>query len=198
MITTVPSDKAPSNPFRGIEDERWRAHTDLHSAAGLVATKAAQDVKEALDRAAIEVTGRLTEVRSYIDQVLTSHGDLHAADHEALILARDGITRQLHEINTLREQMATERALFVSGDVVRTLISAERRELAGSTTAMTAEIKAMFTRELDASRLVHLELAARLSALETRFANLDGRLIAAGTLTIVGIGVIEFVLRGLG
>lgn len=54
----------PIAQIRRIEDERWDAHTALHNAAMLVATKATQDVKEALDCCAVEVTGRLTEVRA--------------------------------------------------------------------------------------------------------------------------------------
>jgi hypothetical protein len=197
----------------GQEDERWEAHVALHAAAELVAVKAAADVKEALDRAAVEVTGRLNEVRAYINQVLTSHGDLHTADHEALLLARDGIARELATMNNLREQITAERAVFATGDFVRTLLAASEARIQALMLATGVEHKADMQRVdndvRDLGRALqeirakttpiedHDKLVDRQLAIERWQANLNGKLVMAGTATVVGVGIIEFLLKGV-
>jgi hypothetical protein len=197
----------------GEEDERWRAHVALHAAAELVAVKAAADVKEALDRAAVEVTGRLNEVRAYINQVLTSHGDLHTADHEALLLARDGIARELQSMNNLREQIGSERAAFATGDFVRTLLAASEARVSALVVAREIEHKSDIQRidneTRDISRQLqtlngasvtpseHAQVIDRLILIEKWQANLNGKLVMAGMATVVGVGIIEFLLKGV-
>jgi hypothetical protein len=197
----------------GQEDERWEAHVALHAAAELVAVKAAADVKEALDRAAVEVTGRLNEVRAYINQVLTSHGDLHTADHEALLLARDGIARELATMNNLREQITAERAVFATGDFVRTLLAASEARIQALMLATGVEHKADIQRidnemrgishqvqALNGSAVTpteHAKVVDRLLSIEKWQANLNGKLVMAGMATVVGVGIIEFLLKGV-
>lgn len=206
--------EAPQSPQKvtivhGQEDERWDAHEKLHAAAELVAVKAAADVKEALDRAAVEVTGRLNEVRAYINQVLTSHGDLHTADHEALLLARDGISKELNTMNNLREQITAERAVFATGDFVRTLLAASEARIAALSVTRDIEHKDD-VRRIDAElRKVNETMqgyskiegqtrnAERISTIEKWQANLNGKLVMASMGAVVGVGIIEFLLKGV-
>lgn len=176
---------------QGQEDERWSAHVALHAAAELVAVKAAADVKEALDRAAVEVTGRLNEVRAYINQVLTSHGDLHTADHEALLLARDGIARELATMNNLREQITAERAVFATGDFVRTLLAAS--EARSAALAVTRDIE--HKNDLLKIESSIAKNSEKISVIEKWQANLNGKLVMAGMATVFGVGVVEFLIK---
>lgn len=199
-----------------LDDERWQAHMRAHARDQEVADKAAKDVKEALDKAAIEVTGRLTEVRAYIDQVLKSHADLHGADREALLLARFNLEKELKEINNVREQIAAERSQYPTGDAVRTLIAASRQEANAMLAAHQADERAELTmmRETekeDQKRIGNLENDVksalstqttvkenqdRIRALENVLSNLNGRLATAGAATVIGVGLIEWVVRG--
>jgi hypothetical protein len=199
-----------------LDDERWQAHMRAHARDQEVADKAAKDVKEALDKAALEVTGRLSEVRAYIDQVLKSHADLHGADREALILARDGIAKELREINNVREQIAAERAQYPTGDAVRALVSASRQETIASLTAHQVDERAEMALLREASkenstRIGKLENDVK-SALDTKktveesqrairdleilMSNLNGRLVVAGGSLLVLVGALEWLIRG--
>ncbi len=175
-----------------LEDERWQAHQRAHARDQEVADKAARDVKEALDKAAIEVTGRLTEVRAYIDQVLKSHADLHGADREALLLARGVLEKELKEINNVREQLASDRAVLPTGDMVRTLIAGMKAEVLGvvTSTSAGAALEAKGFRE-DMQRS-----EARIRAIEVASSNLNGRLTAVGTAVVGAVGLLEFLFRG--
>ncbi len=213
MDSMQPPDPQRVTIVHGQEDERWAAHTQLHAAAELVAVKAAADVKEALDRAAVEVTGRLNEVRAYINQVLTSHGDLHTADHEALLLARDGIARELATMNNLREQITAERAVFATGDFVRTLLAASEARITALMVAKDVEHKddlrsqnSEISKAIDSisnldRRSAKVEdwarNAERIGVLEKWQANLNGKLVMAGMATVIGVGVVEFLLKGV-
>jgi hypothetical protein len=94
------------------------------------------------------------------------HDKLHAAEAEALEIAKGDINRRLDEMNELRKQITSERGEFLQ--------------------------RSVYDRE---HSLLRDSSDARLKVLETGKANLEGRLWAIGAIISVLLVALELVMN---
>lgn len=114
------------------------------------------------------LAAHLAALGARMDALIASHHAVHA-------VAEANIERRLTDMNELREQIGTERGLYMT-----------RTEIDSRINAATAEYHALAQRNLD--RIARLELAA---------SNLTGRLWAAGVAVTFVMAVVGMAIRYL-
>jgi hypothetical protein len=102
-----------------------------------------------------------------------SHGREHVLLADAIKRAQEALIVRLEGMNEFRAQLEQERASMMTRDTFD---------------AKHEALEATVSKLIDGTNL-------RVSTLETGYANLSGRITATTALLVVGLGVLEFVLK---
>jgi len=187
-----------------LEIERWRAHTAEHTRDRDVLDKAAADVRQALDKAAGEVDRRLVDIREVYQNLLASHLDLHGSDREALRLARDDIERRLEGMNELRAQITGERGLYITRDMLESKLEGLDSKIDGYAATIRVEVRSQGDQIRGEARIAVEKVTSeqavqnrRLSDLETKAANMDGRFAVLAGVLALAVLVVQFIANQL-
>jgi len=127
-------------------------------------------LREYLER---EQAGQRREILDKLAEYRDSHEREHALLAEAIKRAQEALIVRLEGMNEFRSQLEQERASMMTRDTFD---------------AKHEALEATVNKLIDGTNM-------RVSTLETGYANLSGRITATTALLVVGLGVLEFVLK---